>query len=151
MGRDILQTWDRLKRPPSKTPMKSLFSSLTIQGALVALLARLFGFSLSSGETSTLLDQTQQLWPVLLGLLADARAITSRIKATRFDVPAWKSPTFWAAILSGLMTLASAFGLDLSGLQTLIEKGAAAWPQIAGLAGTVMMLYGRFRATKKLF
>lgn len=150
MGRDILQTWDRLKPPSSRPPMKSILSSLTVQGALVALVARLLGLQISSGETSTLLDQAQQLWLVILGLLADAGAITARMKATKFNVPAWKSPTFWSAIFSGAMTLASGFGLDLAGVQSLVEKAVAAWPQIAGLVGTVMMLYGRFRAAKKL-
>lgn len=128
--------------------MKSLFFSKTLLGVLISIIAKLAG--VDGGDISGLFAKATELWPVIVGLIADAGSILTRLKATDFDKSIFASRTFWLQVLSAATTAAGAFGYDLSGLQGIIDKGLEHWPALAALAGNVISILGRIAATKKL-
>lgn len=147
-----LDTHDAFRRIKTQQPavMKGLFTSTTIIGVLVALFSKVIGIEVSHGEAADIFAQGKALWPVLVGIGADLAAAWYRLKATNFQTPAWQSRTFWAGVISGVMSLTSAFGLDLTGLQAILDQGLAAWPAISAFIGSVMIIVGRSRATKRI-
>lgn len=150
MGRDIQSDAALRRHHQTRTTMKGLFSSTTILGVFIALFSKIVGIEVSHGEAADIFAQGKALWPVLVGIAADLAAFWYRVKATNFTSPPWQSRTFWAGIISGSMTLTAAFGLDLTGMQSIFERGLAAWPAISALVGSVMIIVGRWRATRKI-
>ncbi len=130
--------------------MKDVLSSLTIIGALVALFSKFLGVEITEAEANDILARVQTLWPLLLGILADLYAAWQRIKTTRFDVRWWSSKVFWAGLFSAAMTVAAAVGIDVESLQPVIEKSLSTWPAIAALLGSVLVIVGRFRASRRI-
>jgi hypothetical protein len=130
--------------------MKRLLTSTTVIGVLVALFGKVLGLEVSKGEVVTLIDQIQIIWPVLVGIGADLVAFWGRVSATRFDVSWYKSKTFWAGIISAVATTAAALGVDLTGLQPIIDKSVATWPAVVAIFGSVLTIIGRFKAKKRI-
>jgi hypothetical protein len=130
--------------------MKSLFQSVTLIGVFVSLVSKALGIQIHSGEVSSVLDNLQILWPVLIGILADLGSFWTRFKTTKFDAPLWKTKTFWLQVLSGSMTLGAAFGFNLEFLQDIFDQGLSAWPAVTALIGTLTAIFGRAIAKQKL-
>lgn len=129
---------------------KSPLASLTMIGLLISVFAKVFGIAVSEHEQQTIMDAVQMLWPILAGMAADFAAAWHRVRAKSFDRQAFESPTFWFTVLSGILTIIAAFGLDVTGFQSLLEKSITAVPAIVALAGVLIALVGRAKATKKI-
>lgn len=130
--------------------MKGILSSTTVIGVLVALVSKFIGLEVSRAEAGDVIGKIQELWPILLGILADLTAAWHRVKATRFDVPWWSSKVFWAGVFSAVMTLIAALGIDVTSLQAAYDKTLDAWPALAALAGSLMVIVGRFTAKRRI-
>ena len=130
--------------------MKGVLSSTTVIGALVALFAKVSGLEVSNAEAADVLGQVKSLWPILVGIAADISAAWWRVKATRFDVEWYRSKTFWAGVVSAVMTLAASLGVDVSALQPVIDKSIANWPAVVALAGSLLTIVGRWKAKKRI-
>lgn len=58
------------------------------------------------------------------------------------------SKTFWGALIAGGSALLAVFGVDVSaGEQSALVGGLAA---VGGVVGTVVAIWGRFKAEKKV-
>lgn len=128
--------------------MKSIFESKTMWGLAVTLGAKLLG--LESADVQSVVDHSLELWPVLIGIVADLGAAWSRLRQSHFDGSALTTPTFWLQALSMGCTLAAALGVDAASLQEAIQKGLGAWPSIAALLGSVFAVWGQAQAKRKL-
>jgi hypothetical protein len=128
--------------------MKSLLSSSTVVGALIALISKVVG--IKSGDVHGIYDSLMLLWPVLVGVAADLTGMWSRIKQSNFDRGVFQRPAFWAQILSAVVTAAAAFGVDLSSLEAIFSQSLAHGPAIASLIGSVIAIIGSLRATKPI-
>lgn len=148
MSPDYLQRLNR--HNPPNIRMKSILSSMTIWGVLISLVARFFKVELTAGDGATLATQATEAWPVLVGVFADVTVAWKRLLATKFNVGWYASPTFWAAIVGGLMTALEAAGTDWQGLEGLPEKVAASVAAGGGLVGLILQLVGRAKATAPL-
>jgi len=141
----------RARPKPLKTMnTKPLLQSSVIWGAGIAIISRLVGISMVGGEAQELADNLTSTLPLLAGLGADAAAAVERVRATQFDVHWYRSKVFWAAILSGLMGVLQAAGVDWQGLEEVPDRVAGAVTAVGGLVGAVVMLIGRARASKKI-
>ncbi len=129
---------------------KSPTASLTIIGALVSVLAKVWGIEVSEEESSTAEEAIKVLWPLVLGLGADLAAAWHRVRASNFNKQILETKTFWYAALSALLTLIATFGLDVTGFESILKKGLDAGPAIAALTGVLMIIIGRMKATKKI-
>ena len=129
-------------------PTKALFASRTVLGILVAILAKLTG--VAADDLDGIVVNAAMVWPVIVGILADLGALWARVKVTDFDKSIFARKDFWLQILSGLMTLAAAFGYDLGALQGIVEKGIDAAPAAAALIGTLFGIIGSLMANKGL-
>jgi hypothetical protein len=148
MSPDYLQRLNR--HNPPNIRMKSILSSMTIWGVLISLVARFFKVELTTGDGATLATQATEAWPVLVGVFADVTVAWKRVLATKFNVDWYASPTFWAAIVGGVMTALQAAGTDWQGLEGLPEKVAASVAAGGGLVGLILQLVGRAKATAPL-
>lgn len=136
------------KNQPIQISMKSVFESKTMWGLAITLGAKLLG--LESDDVQSVVNHSLELWPVLIGIVADLGAGWSRLRQTHFDGSALTTPTFWLQALSMGCTLAAALGVDASSLQEAIAKGLGAWPSVAALLGSVFAVWGQAQAKRKL-
>jgi uncharacterized membrane protein len=130
--------------------MKSIFSSMTIWGFLIALVSRFFGHEIAADDGTTLVTQAMEGWPLIVGVGADLMVAWKRVTATKFDVGRFASPVFWAALIGGAMTLLQTLGVDWSGIENLPEKVGLAAASIGGFVGFFLQLVGRARASQPL-
>jgi hypothetical protein len=127
---------------------KSLLSSKTIIGILIALGAKFTG--LAGDDINGVVVNAATAWPIIVGILADLGALIARIRLVDFDKNILKRRDFWLQVISGLMTVAAAFGYDLSALQGIIAKGLNAWPALVALVGGVVGILGSLTAKQKI-
>lgn len=126
---------------------KPLLKSMTIYGALLAVISRFTVFKVSPGEGQDLLTQAAAFGPLLAGLFGDLTAMVKRVRATKFNVDWYRSGVFWAAVFSGAMGALQAAGVDWSGLEATPDKVRA----VGGTGGTflaaILVIWGRSRAS----
>lgn len=127
---------------------KSLLTSKTAIGLSVAIAAKLAGAA--HDDLSGVVTNAATVALVVTGLLADLGALWARVKVTDFDKSIFLRKDFWLQILSGVMTLAAAFGYDLSALQGIVEKGIEASPAAIALIGTLFGVVGSLMAKKAI-
>lgn len=141
----------RMSRPTRLRPRserKSIFGSKTLIGLAVAIIAR--WLSIDADGIHGVIDQVTVLWPVLAAFGADLIAAWDRIKQTSFDQTALRTRGFWFTLLSAIITAAAAFGVDLTAVQDLADRGLENGPAIVALIGSVVALFGQARAKKEL-
>ncbi len=147
----MIEALERLnKRQPPNIQMKSIFSSMTIWGFLIALVSRFFGHEIAASDGTTLVTQAMEGWPLIVGVGADLIVAWKRVTATKFDVGKFASPVFWAALIGGAMTTLQTVGVDWSGIDNLPEKVGLAAASIGGFVGFILQLIGRARASQPL-
>jgi hypothetical protein len=137
-------------RNPPNIRMKSIFSSMTIWGFLIALVSRFVGHEIAVGQATDLVAQATEAWPLLVGVGADLVVAWRRVTATKFDVGRFASPAFWAALVGGVMAALQAVEVDWSGLEDLPDKVGIALASIGGFVGLVFQIAGPARATQPL-
>jgi len=144
------QTLPRRKRDNLQKlkPMKSILQSMTVWGAIIALISRFVGIELSAGEAGDIITDATAAWPMIAGLFADVTAAAKRIGATKFDRQWYQSPVFWSALVAGIMGVLQSMGVNWDGLETLPTKVGGAVVAIGGILGPIIMLIGRARASK---
>jgi hypothetical protein len=128
--------------------MKSIFTSSTVIGAFIALLSKIIGFE--SSDAHSIYGSLIELWPIGVGIAADLSGVWARIRQTDFDKGVFRRPAFYAAVLSALVTLAGAFGYDLSALQDITAKTMDAWPAIASVIASAYSIYGAIAARREI-
>jgi hypothetical protein len=129
---------------------KSPAGSLTIIAAVIAMLCKIVGVTMSDAETSELEELIRTLWPVLLAIGADLGSAWSRLRASNFNKELMHSGTFWFAVASAFLTLVATFGLDVTGFRSVLSKSMDAAPAIASLVATLVVIYGRWKASQKI-
>ena len=135
--------------PPSLAPalsVKSILKSKTVLGVLVALLAKILG--VGSEELSGTVEQAAIVWPVVVAVGADLLAMVKRIRRTDFDVGVLKRSEFWLVVVSALGTIAAAAGVDVAGLESVVNQGLAVFPALVSLSGSLFGLWGVVTAKK---
>ena len=132
----------------SMLPMKSIFTSKTVIGAGLAILAKAYG--LKTGDVNSAYDLVLVLWPILLGIIADITSIISRLHQWDFDSSVFSRASFWAAITSGVCTVVAAFGVDVTGVDTVLHKILDNWPAITALAASIFSMIGSIKAKQPL-
>jgi hypothetical protein len=132
----------------SPITVKSVFASKTAIGIVLALAAKVFG--VAGDDLNNVATHALALWPILVGVLADVGALIARLRLTQFDRSILSRPDFYLQIVSGIATVAAAFGYDLSALQGILAKGIDAWPAIVALAGGLIGIFGSLTAKDKL-
>jgi serralysin len=132
----------------SPITVKSVFASKTAIGIVLALAAKVFG--VAGDDLNSVATHALALWPILVGVLADVGALIARLRLTQFDRSILSRPDFYLQIVSGIATVAAAFGYDLSALQGILAKGIDAWPAIVALAGGLIGIFGSLTAKDKL-
>lgn len=135
----------RRDNPAPPIIMKNILFSRTVIFSLLALLAKLSG--LDEDATRTLAERLFDLWPVALAMGADAGSIIARVRQTQFSRP---TSAVWLTLLSAVISLASAFGLDLSGLQDLTHRVMEQLPALSAVAASALALWGQLKAKRKL-
>jgi hypothetical protein len=147
----MIEALERLnKRRPPNIRMKSIFSSMTIWGFLIALVSRFLGHEIAATDGTNLVTQAMEGWPLIVGVGADLMVAWKRVTATKFDVGKFASPVFWAALIGGAMTTLQTLGVDWSGIENLPEKVGLAAASIGGFVGFILQLIGRARASQPL-
>lgn len=136
--------------PRSAAPItvKSVFASKTVIGILVALAAKFLG--IAEDDISGVVVSATAVWPVIVGIAADIGAVIARIRLTDFDKSIFQRKDFWLQIFSAGMTVAAAFGYDISALNGVISKGLDAWPALVALAAGLFGIFGSLVAQQKL-
>lgn len=129
---------------------KSPLASLTIIGVVISALSKVIGVEVSDHEANTAIEAVKVLWPIILGLGADAAAAWHRVKASNFNKHVLETRTFWLAVASAVFTIIAAFGFDVTGFESILQKGMSAGPAIAALGGVVLIIIGRWKAQKKI-
>jgi uncharacterized membrane protein len=129
-------------------PMKSILQSMTIWGAIIALISRFVGLEISAGEANDIITEAASGWPMIAGLFADVTAAAKRIGATKFDRHWYQSPVFWSALVAGIMGVLQSIGVNWAGLETLPQQVGGVVVAIGGILGPIIMLIGRARASK---
>lgn len=132
--------------PPLRA--KSIFASKTVFGILIALGAKFTG--LAGDDINGVVINAATAWPIIVGILADFGAMIARVRETNFDKSIFKRRDFWLQLLSGLLTIATAFGYDLSALHGIVDKGLEATPAIAAILGGILGIYGTLTAKKAI-
>lgn len=125
--------------------MKNLLASRTVLFALLAIVAKFIG--VSESDIRHLADQVIDLWPVAVAMLADMGAIVARLRQTKFHLP---TRAVWLTMLSALISVAGAFGLDLSGLNDIGHRVLAQWPAVIAVVASIGSLWGQFVARKRI-
>lgn len=135
----------RRQRNPHKIEAKDIMKLPlpTIVGIIITVLAKFLGSH--PGEVQSVWDGFIQLWPVFVGLGADAGSLLTTIKSSKVDKSFWRQKTFWLQFTSGLMVMIGAFGIDLSGAQPLVAKVIDSSEAVVALIGSVLVIIGRFR------
>lgn len=127
--------------------MKPLLRSKTVIFSALAIAAKLLGFK--AGDAQNAYDILLVLWPILGGMVADVGAMVARAKQAEFSAN-WRSPAFWLTVVSGLCTLASAFGIDLSALQGVLKQGLDNGPAFGALAASFAAMWSAFSANQRV-
>jgi len=138
----------RNSAPPSikKKTMKKLLASKTILGALLAMFAKIYG--LKNGDAQSALDSALVLWPLLLGIGADLKTVWLRVSQCEFQSGVFRSPAFWAQVVSGVATIAAAFGCEVPELHDIFQRALSAGPALVALLGTLGSIYGAVTAQR---
>lgn len=139
------KTYPPLRR---SQPAKSIFLSKTAIGIAVALAAKFTGAAVD--DINGVIVNAATVWPVVIGILADLGALVARVRVTDFDKSIFRRKDFWLQILSGLMTLAAAFGYDASALQGIVDKGLDVAPAAVALIGSLFGIIGTLTAKKAI-
>ena len=127
--------------------MKSFFESKTVIFSAFAILAKMWGFK--TGDAQNAYELINVLWPVILGIFADITAMIQRIRQSEFHAN-WGSSAFWMAIISGLCTIVGAFGVDITALQGILQKGLDNGPAWGALTASLVAIWGAVTASKPI-
>lgn len=137
-------------RQPPNLRMKSIFKSKFVWGSIISMLSRLFQMKMTPGEGGDFYSLLVDAWPAFVGAFADLSAVWGRITATRFNLGALKSPTFWKITIGAVMSVLGALGVDWTGLAESPEKIAAAIASLGTIIGTITQYVGRATAAQPL-
>lgn len=134
---------------------KSMFSSLTVNsGIVVAICAVVAAFSKSVNQDELLgvVGAGKSSIVNMMAIGTAVMAIISRVQITKFNVPMFKSKTFWYGVTTVFATGLSLFGgdIEVSDLNNIVDLTFTAAPEIIAFIASAGIVLGRLKADTPL-
>lgn len=140
---DFISPKKRFRKPNIKIEDLMKLPTATIVGFIIAVASKFLGAE--PGELHSFWDGVMQVWPLLVGAFADVGSFLTTLKSARPDKGVFRTKTFWLQLLSGVMVIIGAFGIDVSGAQPIVMKVMGSWDAVWALIGSALVILGRIR------
>jgi len=135
------------------TATKPLAQSWTVQGMVITIAFTLLhakGIPLDKDQTVGIYTEAHALWPQLIIMGGAFSTIIGRIVHTDFSVSRFMTPHFWAGLVTSLLALAQALGVDTTGMEHLAADTGDMVTRLIGLGASVYGVVGVIRSGKPI-
>lgn len=131
--------------PAAPIQLKNVLLSRTMLFSALAILCKYLG--IEEHRAQTLANDLLQLWPVWAAIFVDIQAMVARWHQTEFHRP---SPAVWLTLISAAVSVAGAFGLDLSGMESVTTRVMDAVPASLAAVASICAVWGQLKARRVL-